>query len=116
MTAKISVLDQTHGLRLSVKFRLDRFILSPSGVEKPQFLSFFGLRHLLVSPIGSSLRKLNTGAQLQTFPYLTALKLFLNTPTPSWRNREHNSDVQKRGDRQTDRQKKLNVFGRPGGG
>ena len=31
---------------------------------KPQFLPFFGLRHLVLSPIGSSLRKLNTGAQL----------------------------------------------------
>jgi len=36
-----------------------------------------GLWHLVVSPIGSSLRKLNTGAQLQTFPYPTASKLFL---------------------------------------
>jgi len=33
--------------------------------RKPQFLPFFGLRHLVMSPIGISLRKLNTGAQLQ---------------------------------------------------
>jgi len=31
----------------------------------------------VVSPVGSSLRKLNTGAQLQTFPYSTVLKSFL---------------------------------------
>ena len=37
----------------------------------------FGLRHLVVLPIGSSLRKLNTGAQLQTFPYPTVSKSFL---------------------------------------
>jgi len=43
----------------------------------PQFLPFFGLRHLVVSPFGSSLRKLNTGAQLQSFPYPTASKSFL---------------------------------------
>ena len=36
--------------------------------RKPPFLRLFGLRHLVVSPIGSSLRKLNAGAQLQTFP------------------------------------------------
>jgi len=31
------------------------------------FLPFFGLRHLLMSPIGINLRKLSTGAQLQAF-------------------------------------------------
>ena len=35
MTAKFGVLQHTHGLRLSAKFRLDRFILSPSSGEKP---------------------------------------------------------------------------------
>ena len=42
-----------------------------------QFLRFFGLRHLVLSPIGNNLTKLNTGAQLQTFPYPTASKSFL---------------------------------------
>ena len=42
-----------------------------------QFLRFFGLRHLVLSPIGNSLTKLNTVAQLQTFPYPTASKSFL---------------------------------------
>ena len=42
-----------------------------------EFLRFFGLPHLVVSPIGSSLSKLNTGAQLQTFPYATTSKSFL---------------------------------------
>jgi len=51
--------------------------LAAKKLGKPQFLPFFGLRHLVVSPVGSSLRKLNTGAQLQTFPYPTALKSFL---------------------------------------
>jgi len=37
----------------------------------------FGLRHLVVSPIGSSLRKFNTGAQAQTVPYSTVSKWFL---------------------------------------
>jgi len=46
-------------------------------VGKKTILPFFELRHLVVSPIGSSLRKLTTGAQLQTFPYPTASKSFL---------------------------------------
>ena len=39
--------------------------------------AIFWIRHLVVSPIGSSLKKLNTGAQLQTFPYPTVSKSFL---------------------------------------
>ena len=52
-------------------------ILAPSGGENPNFCRFFGLRHLVVSPYGCSLRKLNTGAQLQTFPYPRTSKTFL---------------------------------------
>ena len=74
-------LEQTHGVRLRAKFRLDRFILSPSGSDKTQILPFFGLRHFAVSPIAGNLIKLNTGAQLQT----KASKSF----TPSWRNQAH---------------------------
>ena len=48
MRTKFGVLQQTHGVRLHTKFRLDRFILSPSVGENPQFLLFFGLRHLTV--------------------------------------------------------------------
>ena len=45
--------------------------------RKTPFLSFFGLRHLVMPTAGGNLRKLNTGAQLQTFPYPTASKSFL---------------------------------------
>jgi len=44
---------------------------------KTQFWGFFGLRHLVLSSIGNGLIKLNTGAQLQTFPYPTASILFV---------------------------------------
>jgi len=44
---------------------------------KTHNFAIFGLQHLVVSPNGSSLRKLNAGAQLQTFPYRTASKSFL---------------------------------------
>ena len=47
----------------------------PLSAKNP--LPFFGLRHLVLSPIGNSLTKLNTGAQLQTFPYPMASKLLL---------------------------------------
>ena len=40
----------------------------PLAAKKPQFLRFFGLRHLVLLPIGNSLRKLSTGAQLQPSP------------------------------------------------
>ena len=87
---------------LHAKFHLNAFILSASGVQKPQFwanfdfwwacrsvysialwrrktpiFAIFGLRHLVMSTVGGNMRKLNTGAQLQTFPYPTASKSFL---------------------------------------
>ena len=45
MRTKFGVLLHTRGVRLRAKFRLDRFILSPSVGEKPQFLPFldFGI-------------------------------------------------------------------------
>ena len=52
----------------------------PVAAKTPNFchiLPYFGLRHLVVSPIGNSLTKLNTDAQLQTFPYPTVPKSFL---------------------------------------
>ena len=94
----------THGIRLRAKFPLDRFIPSPSGGEKKlNFCHFFGLRHLVVSPVGSNLRKLNTGAQLQTFPYPMASKSFFVLQRLHGEIGRTNSDVRKR-DEQTDRQ------------
>ena len=37
----------------------------------------FLIRHLVLSPFGNNLTKLNTGTQLQTFPYPTVSKSFL---------------------------------------
>ena len=104
-------------LRLPEKFRLDRFIPSSCACKKPKFLPFFGLRHLVVLRIGSSLRKLNTGAQLQTFSYPTVSKSLLYYS---------NAFMAKSGaqsltftsvtNRQTNKQtKKLNVFRCPAG-
>jgi len=91
--------------------------LAAKKLEKPQFLPFFGLRHLVVSPVGSSLRKLNTGAQPQTFPYPTASKSFLYSNVFMVKSGAQSMTFKSVTDRQTDRQtKKLNVFGQPGGG
>ena len=59
MSAKFSVLNQISSIRLRAKTLLGQFIMSPSGGERPQFR----IRHLVMSPFGSSLRKLNTVAQ-----------------------------------------------------
>ena len=74
--------------QLHAKFRVDRFILSPSGGEKTPLFAVFGLRHLAVSTVGNSLRNLNTVTQLQIFPYPRHQNCFC-TQTPSWRNRAH---------------------------
>jgi len=69
--------------------------------KTPSF-AFFGLQHLVVSP---------TGAQLQSFPYPTVSKSFLYSNAKSGAQSLTFKSVT---DRQTD--KKLNVFGYPGGG
>ena len=85
------------------------FILSPSVGENPQFLSLFGLCHLVVSPIGSSLRELKMCAQLQTFPYPTASKSILYSNAfmakLGTQSRTFKSVMNKQANRQTDKQK-----------
>jgi len=49
----------------------------PLLAKTPNFCRFFGIRHLVLSPVGNSLTKLNTNAHLQTFPYPTSSKSFL---------------------------------------
>ena len=74
-------LEQTHGVRLCAKFRLDRFILSPSVGEKPQFLLCFWTSAFSVVANWQQYEKLNTGAQLQTFSIQRHQNRFC-TPTP----------------------------------
>ena len=75
--------------------------------------------HLVVSPIGNSLTKLNTGAQLQTFPYPKVSKSFLYSNAfmakSGAQSLTFKSVTNKQTNRQTDK-KKLDVFGHPGGG
>jgi len=90
-------------------------------LRKTPILPFFGLWHLVVSPIGSSLRKLNTGAQLQAFRYPTVSKSFLYSNAFMAKSGAQSltfKSVTNRQTKQINRQtnKKLNVFGCPGGG
>jgi len=57
----------------------------------------------VLSPIGNSLRKLNTDAQPQTFPYPTASKSSLYSNVFMAKSGAQSLDVQKR-DEQTDKQ------------
>jgi len=71
-----------------------------------------------MSPIGINLRKLSTGAQLQTFPYLTASKSFMCSNAfiaiLGAQSLTFKSVTVSQANKQTD--KKPNVFGHPGGG
>jgi len=119
MKAKFGELYQTHGTHVPAKFRLDRFILSSCGGENPQFLPFFGLRNLVMSPIVINLRNLSTVHNYKASP-INGIKIVSVLQRLHGEIGRTNSEVQKRDgqtDKQTDRQtKKLNVFGHPGGG
>jgi len=54
--------------------------------KTPIFVPFFGLRHLVMSPIGINLRKVHN---YKPFPIQRHQNRFC-TLTPSWRNRAHN--------------------------
>ena len=76
-----------------------------------------------MSPLGSDLRKLNTCAQLQAFPYPTASKSLVCSNAfmvkCGAQSVMFNSVTDKEIDRQTDRQidrQKFSVFGSPSGG
>jgi len=115
--ANYSVLKQTQGIHLRVKIRLNRFILSSSGGEKPQFLPFFWT--LAFSDVDSWRQsekvELNMDTQLQTFPYPTASKSFLYSNAFMAKSGAQSLTFKSVTDRQTNGQK-LNVFGRSGGG
>jgi len=85
----------------------------PLLAKKKQLLPFFGLRHLVVPPIGSSLRKLNTAAQLHTFPYQTASKSFLYSNVFMAKSGAQSLTSKSVTNRQTDKQTKTQRFWPP---
>ena len=74
-----------------------------------QFLRFFGLRHLVLSSIGNNLTKLNTGAQLQTFPYPTVSKSFLSSTAFMAKSGAQSLTFKSVTDRQTNKQTNKNT-------
>jgi len=76
----------------------------PLLAKKPNFCHFFGLRRLVLSPVGNSLTKVNACAQLQTFPYPTALKLFLYSNAFMAKSGEQPLTFKSVTDRQTNKQ------------
>jgi len=75
-----------------------------------RFLPFFGLRHLVMSPIVINLRKLSTGAQL---PLSNGIKIVSVLQRLHGEIGRRNSDVQERDgqtDKQTDKQTKNSTF------
>ena len=67
----------------------------------------------MLSPIGSGLRKLNTGAQLKAFPYPTASKSFLYSNAFMAKSGAQSLTSKSVTNKET---KQLNVFGYHGGG
>ena len=86
----------------------------PLATKTPMF-AVFGLRHLMPSPIGSNLRKLNKGAQVQTFPYPKPSKSLLYSKAFLAKSGAQSLRFKNVTNRQTYRQK-TQRFGRPGGG
>ena len=113
MRAKFSALKQTHDVRLYVRNFVSISVYSVGLCRrKPQFLPFFGIRHFVVSPVGISLTKLNTGARPQTFPDPMASKLFLYSNAFMAKQGAQTLTFRSVTNKQTDRQtnKKLNVL------
>jgi len=93
MIVKFCILEQTHGqthgLRLHVKCRLDRFVLSPTGGEKKhkfcRFLDFGILWCRQLAAIG----KRWTGVHNYRPSPIQRYQNHFCTPMPSWQNRAH---------------------------
>jgi len=90
------------------KFRLDRYILSPSVGEKPQILPIL-LTSAFCGVASGYLRKLNTSAQLQTFPYPTVSKSFVYSNVVMAKSGAQTFTFKSVTDRQTNTKKTLNV-------
>ena len=72
--------------------------------RKTTIFAVFGLQHLVLSPIGNSLTKLNTSAQLRTFPYPKTSKSFLYSNAFMAKSGAQSLTFKCVTDRQTDRQ------------
>jgi len=80
----------------------------PLSAKNPNFAVFL-IRHSVMSTVGGNQTKLNTGAQLQTFPYPTASKSFMYSFAFMAKSGAQSLTFKSVTDRQTDKQT-LNVF------
>jgi len=109
MRAKFGMLEQTQVLHLCAKFRLDRFILSPSVGENPQFFAVFwtstfsGVAHWQQS------EKVEHGCTTTNLPLSNGIKIGSIFQRLHGEIGRTNSDVQKC-DEQTDKQTKNSTF------
>jgi len=113
MRAKFGELQQTHGnWEISSRSVYSVALWRRKPPIFAVFLPFFGLRHLVMSPIVINLRKLSTGAQLQTFPYPTASKSFLYSNTFMAKSGAQTLTFKSVTDKQTNKQtdKKTHTF------
>ena len=68
MTAKFGVLQRTGSLRLRAKFHLDRFIMSPSGGEKPPIFAIIWTSALSVVANWQQSEKVEHGCTTTNLP------------------------------------------------
>ena len=107
--AKFGVLEQTQGLRLRAKFRLDRFILSPSGGEKPPIFAIFSTSAFSVVANWQQSDKVEHRYTTTNLPLPNGIKIVSVLQRLHGEIGRTNSDVQKR-DGQADRQTKNSTF------
>ena len=109
MRDKFGEPQQTRGARLPGKFRLDRFILSSCGDEKPQFLpfsaNFWTSAFSNVANCPQS-QKVKHGCTTTNLPLSNGIKIVSVLQRLHGEIGRTNSDVQTR-DGQTDRQTKI---------
>jgi len=92
-------------------------ILSPSGGKNFFAVFWISAFTVVMSTVGGNLRQLNTGAQLQTFPYPTASKSFLYSNAFMAKSGEQTLTFKSvTGHKKSDGQTKINVFRHLGGG
>ena len=117
-----AIADTRSTLRLRAKFRIDRFIVSLCGGETPQLFPIFAIfwtSAYSVVAIWQQSDKVEHGCTTTNLPLPNGIKIVSVLQRLHGEIGRTNSDAQKRDeqtDKQTDRQKKLNVFGHPGGG
>jgi len=81
-----------------------------SGGEKPPNFTILLTSAFVVSPVGGNLRKLNTGAQLQSFAYPTVSKSFLYSNAFMAKSCTQTLMFKSMTGKQTDRQKNSTFF------